>query len=133
MEFIGFSQICRNIILNYFFLVHFLHGLRIFFNIGNQKDFKEADKSGLMLTNLVKDFYQNEQMSQNKPVKMYVYSKKVCAIAVFVVAFFRLRMAFCSPPNINLISLSALFSDDHAWMALTTPPKKIIIKEWYLI
>ena len=104
-----------------------------FFNIGNQKDFKEADKSGLMLTNLVKDFYQNEQMSQNKPVKMYVYSKKVCAIAVFVVAFFRLRMAFCSPPNINLISLSALFSDDHAWMALTTPPKKIIIKEWYLI
>ena len=87
----------------------------------------------LTKVDLVKDFYQNEQISQNKPVKMYVYSKKVCAIAVFVVAFFRLRMAFCSPPNINLISLSALFSDDHAWMALTTPSKKIIIKEWYLI
>jgi len=76
--------------------------------------------------------FTNKEVSQNQPVKMYVYSKKVCAIAVFVVAFFRLRMAFCSPPNINLISLSALFSDDHAWMALTTPPKKIIIKKWYL-
>ena len=107
--------------------------LLFFFN-STRKILKKLTKVDyLTLTNLVKDFYQNVQMSQNKAVKMYVYSKKVCAIAVFVVAFFRLRMAFCSPPNINLISLSALFSDDHAWMALTTPPKKIIIKEWYLI